>query len=210
MNKERATHFVDICGESSHIDSKSENWKHTDRIHNPADLLTRGVSPRELIDNEMWLHGTDRLALSPNEWPITRVMMEPPAEALSEVHVHIVTTSNDQLRIRIGETMETVPLIEYSCELEKIVNILCNVKRFIIMFLGKTQVAKKRKRRGEIVPGILPPTNEENTQAMLCLIRRSQQLHLNREIEALSNKEKLPEKSKLESLDPRLDDNGLI
>ena len=32
-------------------------WKHCPRIQNPADLLTRGIQARELMDSHMWMHG---------------------------------------------------------------------------------------------------------------------------------------------------------
>lgn len=32
-------------------------WRHVDGKENPADLLTRGVLPKDLVDSKLWLHG---------------------------------------------------------------------------------------------------------------------------------------------------------
>lgn len=188
----------------------TDRWRHIDGKDNPADLLTRGVSPSELIDCDLWLHGPDWIRLPPSEWPVTSVMSESPAEVMAEVTVNIAVVVNDPLQIRMGKTKKTVSLLEYTGKLEKLVNILCYVKRFIKLWIKKTKVTRQRKRRGEIVPEIMPPTNEEKTEAMICLIRKSQQMHFKAESNALSNNRPLPEKSKLEAMDPKMDNMGLL
>ena len=46
-------------------------WRHVRTEHNPADLVSRGLFPKELIDNVFWMH--DPLWINDNEenWPIS-------------------------------------------------------------------------------------------------------------------------------------------
>lgn len=57
---------------------------------------------------------------------------------------------------------------------------------------------------------IHPPTFQEKTWAMEYFVRKTQQLHYGKEIAGLSNSKGLPEKSKIETLKPILDDKGIL
>ena len=37
--------------------------------HNPADLVSRGISPEDLLQNKMWWEGPTWLSQSPAWWP---------------------------------------------------------------------------------------------------------------------------------------------
>ena len=41
---------------------------------NPADLVSRGVFPEELISSEKWFHGPAFLMLSPQRWPCQKII----------------------------------------------------------------------------------------------------------------------------------------
>ena len=41
------------------------NWRYVNTIHNPADLVSRGVSPKELLNNELWWEGPTWLSQLP-------------------------------------------------------------------------------------------------------------------------------------------------
>ncbi|GFY46187.1 integrase catalytic domain-containing protein [Trichonephila inaurata madagascariensis] len=45
------------------------SWRHCSGKQNPADLLTRGLSSKELINSEKWWHGPAWLKDSENIWP---------------------------------------------------------------------------------------------------------------------------------------------
>ena len=58
----RVKYIVDIC--------ESKNWHYVPTKENPADLVSRGLSAKELIDSELWWRGprfvTERLT---QDWP---------------------------------------------------------------------------------------------------------------------------------------------
>lgn len=53
--------------------ASNNHWKHVKTDDNPADLGTRGCSPQELIDSELWWHGPTWLTQSMELWPKPRV-----------------------------------------------------------------------------------------------------------------------------------------
>lgn len=185
-------------------------WRHIRGEDNPADLLTRGITPSQLINNNLWLHGPGWLSLPQLQWPAPRVMRAPPAEAMAELRVNAMTVFRDSLRIGIEGTRRNMALLDYTGNLEKAINILCYVARFVNIWLGKAKQNRKRTRRNQPNKGITPPSNTEKTTAMKYLIRKAQQEHLNAELTTMRENRSLPEKSKLESLRPILDSDGLI
>lgn len=187
-----------------------ECWRHIDGKDNPADLLTRGITPAELIDNKLWLMGPEWLALPQSEWPKSHIRNELVEDAMSEVKVSAVLVYRDMLRIGLEKTKQNLALLEYTGKLEKAVNILSYVDRFVNIWLGKTKVQCKRNRRGQIIPRVMPPSNEEKTKAMKYLIRKEQQEYFGKEIAAIRDGKAHMEKNSLESLRPVLDEEELL
>ena len=47
----------------------SSHWRYVATASNPADVLSRGVKPSELIRDELWWKDPPWLSLSPAHWP---------------------------------------------------------------------------------------------------------------------------------------------
>ncbi|XP_044729583.1 uncharacterized protein LOC123292935 [Chrysoperla carnea] len=47
-----------------------ENWFHIDSQSNPADCISRGLTPSELLEHPLWLTGPSWLSNYRNQWPI--------------------------------------------------------------------------------------------------------------------------------------------
>ena len=45
------------------------NWRYVNTIHNPAVLVSRGVSPKELLKNKLWWESPPWLSQLPAWWP---------------------------------------------------------------------------------------------------------------------------------------------
>ena len=52
-----------------HSRIRAEHWRHVPTSINPADLVSRGVSPRELLKLELWWKGPPWLQQPPEYWP---------------------------------------------------------------------------------------------------------------------------------------------
>nr|XP_012135148.1 PREDICTED: uncharacterized protein LOC100874762 isoform X2 [Megachile rotundata]XP_012135760.1 PREDICTED: uncharacterized protein LOC100874762 isoform X3 [Megachile rotundata] len=48
-------------------------WRHASSANNPADLISRGLSPTELVNNIFWFHGPSWLAKAEEHWPAFRL-----------------------------------------------------------------------------------------------------------------------------------------
>lgn len=58
-----------------------KSWRHVASADNPADLLSRGLESRELVNANMWWHGPAFLQIDEGQWPsgdFTRLGSEVP------------------------------------------------------------------------------------------------------------------------------------
>ncbi|XP_065087241.1 uncharacterized protein LOC135708974 [Ochlerotatus camptorhynchus] len=46
-------------------------WRHIAGADNPADLVSRGIGPKDILNNNFWWHGPSWLAQDRNTWPIS-------------------------------------------------------------------------------------------------------------------------------------------
>jgi hypothetical protein len=49
--------------------SNMQNWNHVNSADNPADIISRGVYPPELLTNNLWFTGPHWLSQNPDGWP---------------------------------------------------------------------------------------------------------------------------------------------
>lgn len=47
----------------------SFEWKHVPTLDNPADIISRGLEPNQLIKSKMWFHGPLWSLRNSNQWP---------------------------------------------------------------------------------------------------------------------------------------------
>ncbi|XP_033241627.1 uncharacterized protein [Drosophila pseudoobscura] len=57
------------------------SWLHVPTDLNPADMLSRGSLPAELINSHLWKYGPTYLTASKDQWPSTPALPEPVLEA---------------------------------------------------------------------------------------------------------------------------------
>ena len=61
------------------ISTEPGQWQHVSTDKHPADLCSRGTSPAELAESELWWSGPDWLMNEKSEWPkmeLAKVMPE--------------------------------------------------------------------------------------------------------------------------------------
>ncbi|XP_055634052.1 uncharacterized protein LOC129774355 [Toxorhynchites rutilus septentrionalis] len=66
------------------LNTNVDCWKHVAGIDNPADDISRGLQPADIITRTRWWRGPPWLALPSDCWPITSFSKEETAGALSE------------------------------------------------------------------------------------------------------------------------------
>jgi hypothetical protein len=52
-------------------------WKHVSSSSNPADLISRGTTPRTLKNCKLWWHGPEWLSQQSRKWSTTQVITLP-------------------------------------------------------------------------------------------------------------------------------------
>lgn len=192
--------------------TRVECWRYVNTKDNPADMLSRGIKPSELVNNKLWLHGPQWLSLPKSEWPPEQFPMKIPETVDLELKVCSISEYRDSLSLdkwnADEEVMERVPLLDYVDDLDRALRILAFIIRYIIARIAKYKPPKVNTRSKK--QKIEPPSKKEKAHAMEYFQRKAQEQHYNAELTALRKGKPIPEKSKLVALNPRLDSRGLM
>ncbi|XP_075161709.1 uncharacterized protein LOC142234459 [Haematobia irritans] len=158
-------------------------WSLVRSADNPADLGSRGCSPEELSNCSLWWNGPTWLQRPPEEWPKPTIVYESPPEVR---------------RVEVFHICEEDEILKRFSKWDRAIRVLAYVYRFL---------SRSRRMKTYISVYI---THEEFKDVKHKLIVLTQQTYFNREYTALRNSKSLSRKSPLFSLNPFLDDNGII
>ncbi|CAG7734382.1 unnamed protein product, partial [Allacma fusca] len=163
-----------------------EQWNHVSGINNPADCASRGISPSELVNHPLWWQGPDFLRDSTYEFCKPAII---PEEALCERRKRALVH-----HVALDESL----LYKFS-SLTRLQRITAYCQRFIY---NCRRVKKDRNFH------CLSST--ELREALLKLVRIVQQNYFANEFNQCEKKEPISVKSRLRSLNPYLDNTGLL
>ncbi|XP_025997552.2 uncharacterized protein LOC105197924 [Solenopsis invicta] len=184
------TFVANRASEIQSISSPSE-WHHIKSKENPADLISRGETSEHLINTKLWWQGLPWLQANEETWPMEGE--------------ELLLTNAPEMRKQavIAITTKEEPLLDYNrhSTLVKLINIVAYMLRFIENTKCKNE--NKEAKLGKI-------TLQEKRKAKLRLIKLIQTEEYNEELNALQAKNKVSLKSKLKTLHPFLDDEGVI
>ncbi|XP_075531538.1 uncharacterized protein LOC142564428 [Dermacentor variabilis] len=168
--------------------SDPDIWNHCSGIENPADLLTRGVTPQVLKSSSLWWNGPAWLSKPSTCWPRhegTADMIIADEERRT-LRVHNVTVKDSVL-----------PLQKYS-SLSRLVRVTAWVLRFFHNAMHPGQ-----KYEG-------PITTEEVQKAHTCLILQVQLEAFQEELQCLRRSTRMPSDSPIRDLSVIYDDDGVL
>ena len=164
----------------------TKDWRHVRSAHNPADCLSRGQLPRDLVNNQIWFSGPTWMASPQNDWPksnfkpATKILLEQTLE-LKRVNVLHVSKKFDMLSM----------LSDFN-----------KLKRIISIYL---RIMPENRVQNPIMPRTL---NELNNAELV--IAKIVQRAFAREVQNLQKNNIVSRKSSILSLDPFLDKNGIL
>lgn len=165
--------------------SDKGNWSHVPGKDNPADYLSRGISPDSLSSTEVWWNGPQWLRESIEHWPKS---VDPP-ENLPEAK------ENTSVLVSVNSEKSVFPFERYS-GYSKMLRSMAYCLRFI------------KNCRLERTVGTL--TCDELRLSKIQLLKLSQMESFGIDLKSLKSKDCVSSKSKLATLNPFLDDSGLI
>ncbi|XP_018358512.1 PREDICTED: uncharacterized protein LOC108758196 [Trachymyrmex cornetzi] len=166
-----------------------EYWCYVASPDNPADILSRGSSPRDLIDSERWWNGPEFLKWSQERWPAgSFARLEDDLPERVGIRVTASVTNTSQCAVS--------SLLNKHSSLSKICRIVAYCLR-----LSKTH-------RADATSNFVSPT--EMSVALNCVCRVVQRQAFHSEYQALSKGGVINITSNLLSLSPFLDENGLM
>lgn len=183
-------------------------WRYVNTKENPADLLSRGVRPRDLVDNSLWLHGPAWLSQPMQDWPAEQFPYKESKDVEIEMKVFRVTEFKPALDINFRGTQTRVPLLDYVPRIEQALNILSYVIRYINALRSKNRPPVRKTRSCKEL--IDQPTEQEKAWASQYFAKKMQEQYFNKELTALRQQKGLSDDSRILPLHPILDTNGLM
>lgn len=204
------------------------SWQYVNTIDNPADVASRGSDATDLLQNNLWWNGPNFLQLDETEWPKMPDSRESEASAYAEEtkprKVHVVTTNSSNSSISILEKFENISKVFLVTAF--VLRFVKNIKAAAIKkklssneeiqspnkqnSVNLVKVAENSEPLNELLKKCPPISRMELIEAEEFLCKQAQASAYAEEISCLRKEKPLPRHSKLVSLAPFIDQNGLI
>ncbi|XP_076391770.1 uncharacterized protein LOC143265174 [Megachile rotundata] len=176
--------------------TSSNNWKHVMSCENPADLLSRGVTLSSIKNSSLWWHGPLWLSQESHKWPSS----EPVAESVPETR----QTKTVLVAASGASTMDSFDLVSRYSSYPKLLRVTAYCIRFIANL--------RRKIRSDSIPNDQNSnlTAKELFKAEKVLVGIVQRSQFAIELKSLLKNKPACSKGRLTSLNPFVDETGLI
>ena len=72
--------------------SNKHDWRHVRSEDNPADIISRDISPADLLNSSIWWHGPKWLSFDSEQWPENmpiRISQAPEQKTTSKVLINV-------------------------------------------------------------------------------------------------------------------------
>lgn len=178
----------------------SNVWRHVPGHLNPADLASRGVNPKQISSSRLWWDGPSFLMEDSSRWPTNIITHHPD---LPE------TKSKKQIKTKLNSE----PTIIH--------NLSSTIKNNVVNFDKHSSFIKLQRTYAYVLRFIFnlrnlnsrfigPLSHDELNSALNFLIKQHQEECFSNEIKILKTKQNLPSKSRILSLSPFLNDDGIL
>ncbi|XP_062541004.1 uncharacterized protein LOC134209035 [Armigeres subalbatus] len=171
--------------------TKGGVWNHVPGIENPADIISRGATPAQLVSNALWWHGPDWLRKDVSNWPKNILVPEQQFDS--------VTLEERPL---VSAALQALPPSDVFTLRSSLLN-LVRLTAWIRRFSTNCQQGNSQQRR----TGSL--SAEEHNLALLALVKLAQSECFPLELADIVAKNEVRPTSKLHNLHPVMID-GII
>ncbi|XP_058449243.1 uncharacterized protein LOC131429209 [Malaya genurostris] len=175
--------------------TRDYKWRHVSTTDNPADRISRGVEPQQLLHDSLWWNGPSFLLLSSEDWPESIIVTSP---SLTEQQMLERKTT-----VALHSHVPDTSMIHAYSELAPLLRVTAYCQRFI----ANCRAAKSERSQGSI-------TVHEYDKALKTLVRIAQVADFKAELKYLEGRgggslKGFPSKSSIKDLDLIID-TGLL
>ncbi|XP_055309642.1 uncharacterized protein LOC129573281 [Sitodiplosis mosellana] len=193
-----------------HEQTKRHVWHHVASNDNPADLISRGASPKDILSKPLWLNGPFWLRQPESSWPEQKVVIT--SQHKEQIDAECRELSGDKFCVsRIMFRGGDDTLLNSISSWRKLVRVTGYVLRLIQNM--RVKVTNKRSKKADqrkVIAGRYIRVHELEKAANFW-IKLEQAEHYQKEIRCIaSGDDKLPTNSKIAALHPFLDENGVL
>ncbi|XP_018370056.1 PREDICTED: uncharacterized protein LOC108765710 [Trachymyrmex cornetzi] len=165
------------------------DWAHVRSEDNPADLISRGILPEQLIDATIWWEGPSWLKTNSLQWP-TPLVRSPTEIPEARIQSFTICHQDDAYDI----------INRYSS--------LTRLKRVVATYIRFKTNCTQSKSNSQRLCG--PLTTDELQQAMTIIIKCHQKEAFACELHHIQRNKAVDSHSKILSLNPVLDQEGVL
>ena len=170
-----------------------EHWNHVVSADNPADCASRGLYPSETLAHHLWWNGPDWLKHDQSEWP-----------ARSPIKPNSASEEDSELcSLACMATVEREPLLPV--DRLSTFSRLKRVTAWVMRFIWNCRARIRKCQRNTD-----PLSVEDLDRASSYWIKHIQGMFWHREIKSLKKNSKIGSNSCILSLNPILDDSGVL
>lgn len=173
-----------------------ENWEYVKSADNPADLVSRGCTFEEMTGTSMWQNGPD--------WLPTWIKLDQERPAATEEEEEAIRQETLKIKVMCTvvcqrEKKELDDLLERWSSWYKV----CRIVGYMRRFLANSRRPHQRNGHDHL-------TTEELKSAEICVVIHMQYNFFEHEIRRLNAGKLVSKTSKLRSLSPFIDSEGLL
>ncbi|XP_071581880.1 uncharacterized protein [Temnothorax nylanderi] len=172
-------------------------WHHVPSQQNPADLVSRGVTPANLIQQSLWWTGPDWLKLSSDQWPSEPQSTSPDSLPKERAHVSV----------HVLQPCERWDLDKRFSSWRKLMRVTAYIMRFATR---ACDTSRSKLVRANSKPASILLLPEEINLAREFWLKSVQQQLFPVEYAQLNSSQRISKGSKLLPLNPFIDKTGLI
>ncbi|GFW74357.1 uncharacterized protein TNCV_2412561 [Trichonephila clavipes] len=171
-------------------------WRHCPGKDNPADLLSRGMSASELRSSELWWHGPP--------WLIQNESSRPKALDFSkEIDIEQIGKYELRKETMVNSTTIESPPDNNLIKRYSLFDTLIITTAWCLRFVNNSKINISERKKDYL-------NTTELRNAAEVLVKSVQQSEFKSEIKCLHLKHQIPKNSKILSLNPFLDKDGLL
>lgn len=168
--------------------TNKNSWRYVNTADNPADILSRGCSPKELACAELWWTGPEFLSKEAEEWP---------TKSLTNEH-----TDKSEHKTQTNLNFLAAPDNDYFNKFSNFTTLI-RVTALALRFSQNCKAVPDQRKFNNL-------SLEELQKATIRLVNSIQKAEFPQEINCLTKGQALPNSSKLTSLNVFMDSEGLL